>query len=237
MHERFTERARRAMALANQEAVRLKHDALEPMHILLGILEKGGNVGSVVLRNLNVELETLRADLAKRMAPGHASGHIAKLPQAAGTREVIEFAIDEARKLGHNYVGTEHLLLGLLREGHGLPAQMLAQRGVRLEALREEILALLRSARDDDHAPPGAGHGGFEWIHQQELAKAFRSPQFWHLLILAGDAANRLGEGEIRAEHLLLALLRDKEQPVAKFLAGAGLSAEGVTSTFARKPA
>lgn len=221
------------MALANLEAVRLKHDSLMPVHILLGLLAKGGNVSSLVLRNLNVDIEELREAAAKSVSPGREAPHMAKLPQAAGTKEVIEFAIDEARKLGHQYVGTEHLLLGLLREGHDPPAQLLAQRGVKIERLREEVLTLLNSAKDEDHTPPGAGHGGFEWLHQQELAKAFRSAGFWHLLILAVDSANRLGDGEVHHEHLLLALLRDETHPVARWLRDRGITLDIVRDWMA----
>lgn len=226
MHERFTESARRAMALANQEAVRLKHDALTPMHVLLGILSKGGDMATMVLRNLDVQVETLRDELSKSISPGSAGPQLAKLPQGQGTKEVIEFAIDEARKLGHTYIGTEHLLLGLIREGHTGAAQILAKRGLNLERLEQEILTVLRSATDEHHTPPGAGHGSFEWVHQQELAKAFRSPQFWHLLILAVDVANRLGDGELHHHHLLMALLRDEQSPVAKLLKDKGITLE-----------
>jgi ATP-dependent Clp protease ATP-binding subunit ClpA len=234
MHERFSDRARRALALANQEAVRLKHDHLGPEHILLGILAKGGSVGTVVLQNLHIELDSLRDDLARSMTPGHATTHLAKLPQGPDTRQVIAYATDEARRLGHKYIGTEHLLLGLLREGHAAPARVLTQRGVRLETLREEILTILRSARDEDHTPIAAGHAAHEWLHQQELAKAFRSPGFWHLLVLAVDAANRLGDGEVRHEHLLLALLRDNDNPTSKLLREKGITPDEVQSRLAR---
>jgi ATP-dependent Clp protease ATP-binding subunit ClpC len=156
------------------------------------------------------------------------------MAQSADTRQAISLAIDEARKLGHKYVGTEHLLLGILREGSNLPAKVLSQRGVKLESLREEILTLLRSSTHEDHAPPASGHDAMEWIHQQELAKAFHSPKFWHRLIMAVDSANRLGHGEIKDEHLLLAILRDGDSFVTQMLADKGVTVDWVRDRITR---
>jgi ATP-dependent Clp protease ATP-binding subunit ClpA len=237
MHERFSDRARRAMALANQEAIRLHHDHLSPVHLLLGILSVGSSVAGVVLRNLDIDIETLRSDVNKHIEPGKKELHQSKLAQKAETRHVIQFAIDEARKLGHKYVGTEHLLLGVLREGTDIPAKLLSERGVKIERLREEILTILRSRTDEDHTALGSGHDALEWIHQQELAKAFRSPNFWHRLIIAVDSANRLGHGEIKDEHLLLAILRDEESFVTQMLAEKGVDVDWVRERLTRAAA
>ncbi|MCZ6815940.1 MAG: hypothetical protein O7F76_04475 [Planctomycetota bacterium] len=237
MHERFSERARRAMALANQEAVRLHHDYLAPVHILLGIISMGSSVAALVLRNLDIDLETLRADVDRLIEPGDKELHQTKMAQRSDTRQAIQFAIDEARKLGHKYVGTEHLLLGCLREGSNIPARMLSERGVHVERLREEILNLLRSSTDEDHSARAAGRASDEWLHQQELAKAFRSPGFWHRLVLAVDSANRLGDGEIRDEHLLLALLREPDSFVAQMLIEKGVTLDWVRDRVTRSAA
>lgn len=237
MHERFSERARRAMALANQEAIRLHHDYISPVHIMLGILSMGSSVAAVVLRNLDIDLETFRSEISKSIEPGNKQLNQTKMAQREDTREVIAFAIEEARKLGHKYVGTEHLLLGCLREGHNQAAQILANRKVRIEQTREEILVLLRSSKDEDHAGPALGHDPLEWVHQQELAKAFRSPNFWHRLIMAADSANRLGHGEISDEHLLLAILREPSGFVAQMLAEKGVTADWVRERLTRSQA
>jgi len=234
MHERFSERARRSLALANQEAVRLHHDHLGPVHLMLGILAKGSSVAALVLRNLDIDLETLRNELSRRLEPGTREVHQTKLAQTEDTRKAIQFAIDEARKLGHKYVGTEHLLLGLLREGTGVPAKVLTEKGIKIERLREEVLNLLRSSTDESHAGTALGHDAHEWLHQQELAKAFRSPRFWHRLILACDSANRLGHGEIEDEHLLLALLREPDTFVARLLAEKGVTVDWVRDRLTR---
>lgn len=237
MHERFSDRARRAMALANQEAIRLHHDYLAPVHILLGILSMSSNVAALILRNLDIDLETLRADVDKLVEPGSRNLQQTKMAQRADTRQAIQFAIEEARKFGHKYVGTEHLLLGCLREGNNIPARVLSQRGVQVEQLREEVLTLLRSSTDEDHAGSADGHDGHEWLHQGELAKAFRSPRFWHRLILAVDAANRLGHGQVEDEHLLLALLREPDNFVARMLAEKGVTLDWARDRITRASA
>lgn len=237
MHERFSDRARRAMALANQEAVRLKHDYLAPAHVFLGILAKGEGVGATVLRNVAVNLDELRDEVARLLQPGSKAVHQTKMAQSDETRKMLSLAIDEARKLGHNYIGTEHLLLGMLREGTNVPASVLSKRGVNVERLREEITTILRTSKDESHHAPGAGHPPHEWLHQQELAKAFRSPRFWHRLVLAVEEANRLGHGEIEDEHLLLALTREPDTFVARLLAEKGVTLDWARDRVTRNAA
>lgn len=225
------------MALANQEALRLHHDYLAPAHIMLGILSIGSSVATLVLQNMDIDLEGFRSDINKLIEPGHKQVLQTKMAQKGETRQVIAYAIDEARKLGHKYVGTEHLLLGIFREGNNIPAQVLTQRGVNLDSIREEVLTLLRSSSHEDHAAPASGHDSLEWIHQQELAKAFRSPKFWRRLIMAVDCANRLGQGEIRDEHLLLAILRDPDSFVTQMLAEKGVDVSWVSDRVTRASA
>lgn len=222
------------MALANQEAIRLHHDYLAPVHIMLGMLSGGSNVASLVLHNLDVDTEALKNDVNKSVEPGSKDVHQTKLAQRDDTRKVIQFAIEEARKLGHKYVGTEHLLLGLLREGTSAPSRILTDRGIKVEKLRDEVLTLLRSSTNEDHAGTAVGHDPNEWLHQQELAKAFRSPRFWHRLVLAVDSANRLGHGEIEDEHLLLALVREPDSFVAQLLAEKGVTLDWVRERMTR---
>jgi len=222
------------MALANQEAIRLHHDYLAPAHILIGILGMGSSVAALVLRNLDIELDTLRDDVNKLLEPGNKQVHQTKMAQRADTRQCISFAIDEARKFGHKYIGTEHLLLGVLREGQNIPARVLTDRGVMLEQLRQEVLNLLRAAKDEDHVGTAVGHDAHEWLHQQELAKAFRSPRFWHRLVYAVEAANRLGHGEIEDEHLLLALLHEPDNFAAQMLAEKGVTIDWVRDRITR---
>jgi ATP-dependent Clp protease ATP-binding subunit ClpC len=143
MFERFTDRARKVMALANQEAQRFNHEYIGTEHILLGLVKEGSGVGANVLKNLDVDLRKVRLEVEKLVKSGPDMVTMGKLPQTPRTKKVIEYAIEEARNLNHNYVGTEHLLLGLLREHDGVAAQVLMNLGLKLEEVREEVLNLL----------------------------------------------------------------------------------------------
>ena len=122
MYERFTDRARRVMQLANQEAQRFNHEYIGTEHILLGLVKEGSGVGANVLKNLGVDLRKVRLEVEKLVKSGPEMVTMGKLPQTPRAKRVIEYAIEEARNLNHNYVGTEHLLLGLLRERDGVAA-------------------------------------------------------------------------------------------------------------------
>lgn len=143
MFERFTERARKVMALANQEAQRYNHEYVGTEHILLGLIRDGRGVGANVLRTLNVNLTTVCLEIEKLVKPGPEPVTLGKLPQTPKAMRVLEYAVDEARKINHNYVGTEHLLLGLLREVDGVAAQVLMNMGVDLNKARAGVLAML----------------------------------------------------------------------------------------------
>jgi len=143
MFERFTDRARKVMALANQEAQRFNHEYIGTEHILLGLVKEGSGVGAAVLKNLDVDIKKLRLEIEKLVKSGPDMVTMGKLPQTPRAKKVIEFAIEEARSLNHNYVGTEHLLLGLLRETEGIAAQVLMNLGLKLEDVRQEVLNLL----------------------------------------------------------------------------------------------
>ncbi len=167
MFERFTDRARKVMALANQEAQRFNHEYIGTEHILLGLVKEGSGVGANVLKNLDVDLRKVRLEVEKLVKAGPEMVTMGKLPQTPRAKKVIEYAIEEARNLNHNYVGTEHLLLGLLREHDGVAAQVLMNLNLKLEEVREEVLNLLGAGAETDTsagetAIPGAnpGNGG-----------------------------------------------------------------------------
>src|SRR4030042_7216391 len=123
MFERFTDRARKVMALANQEAQRFNHEYIGTEHILLGLVKEGSGVGATVLKNLDVDIKKLRLEVEKQVKTGPDMVTMGKLPQTPRAKKVIEYAIEEARSLNHNYVGAENLLLGPLceHEGGGAP--------------------------------------------------------------------------------------------------------------------
>lgn len=233
MHERFSDRARHAMALANLEATTLNHNFLSPAHTLLGLIAEGKCVATETLRILDVDLDKVREDVRQALEKVESEQPSFGLrAQTKETKQVISVAIDEARKLGHRYVGTEHLVLALMQVGGSIPAEVLSRHGLQVDAVREKTLAILRSSEEAGEDLSRTRFGDFEWAHQQELAKAFRSPKFWHTLILAVDSANRLGAGEIEVEHLLLALLRDPTSNLAKQLAQKGVTADWVRQTL-----
>jgi four helix bundle protein len=155
MYERFTDRARKVMALANEEARRFNHEYIGTEHILLGLVLEGSSTGATVMKNLGVDLAALRAEVGKLVQSGPDVVAMGKLPQTPRAKNVIEYAIEEARALNHNYVGTEHILLGLLRERDGIAAQVLTNLGLRLEAVRHEVLRLLGVAEGPAPAPTG----------------------------------------------------------------------------------
>ena len=143
MYERFTDRARKVMQLANQEAQRFNHEYIGTEHILLGLVKEGSGVAAHGLKNLDVDLRKIRLEVEKIVQSGPDMVTMGKLPQTPRAKKVIEYAMEEARNLNHNYVGTEHLLLGLLREQEGVAAQVLMNLGLKLEDVREEVLNLL----------------------------------------------------------------------------------------------
>jgi ATP-dependent Clp protease ATP-binding subunit ClpC len=143
MYERFTDRARKVMQLANQEAQRFNHEYIGTEHILLGLIKEGSGVAANVLKNLDVDLRKIRLEVEKLVQSGPDMVTMGKLPQTPRAKKVIEYSMEEARILNHNYVGTEHILLGLLREQEGVAAQVLMNLGLKLEEVREEVLNLL----------------------------------------------------------------------------------------------
>ncbi|MFH1883792.1 MAG: ATP-dependent Clp protease ATP-binding subunit [Planctomycetota bacterium] len=155
MFERFTDRARKVMALANQEAQRFNHEYIGTEHILLGLVKEGSGVGATVLKNLDVDIKKLRLEVEKLVKSGPDMVTMGKLPQTPRAKKVIEYAIEEARSLNHNYVGTEHILLGLLRESEGIAAQVLMNLGLKLEDVRQEVLNLLGAGVDNGPAALG----------------------------------------------------------------------------------
>jgi ATP-dependent Clp protease ATP-binding subunit ClpC len=158
MFERFTDRARKVMALANQEAQRFNHEYIGTEHILLGLVKEGSGVGANVLKNLDVDLRRVRIEVEKLVKSGPDMVTMGKLPQTPRAKKVIEYSIEEARNLNHNYVGTEHLLLGLLREHDGVAAQVLMNLGLKLEEVREEVLNLLGAGvENEEQTPPEKG--------------------------------------------------------------------------------
>lgn len=158
MFDRFTERARKVIILAKEEARRFNHDYIGTEHILLGLIKEGESVASAVLQNLGLSLDTIRLEIEKLVQLGPSTVVSGDIPFTPKAKKVIELAMDEARRLGHNYIGTEHLLLGLIKEGEGVASHVLQNIGLDLNKVRSEVIKLLGSATPQGTAAPS--HGG-----------------------------------------------------------------------------
>ena len=143
MHDKFTERVRKVIYLAREEASRLQHDAIGTEHLLLGLLREGEGIAATVLKNLGLDLDAIRHAVENLVAHTGGTLTIGEIPFTSNAKRVLELAVDEARQMGHNYVGTEHLLLGLIREGEGVAAKVLIDMGVDRKKVREETTKLL----------------------------------------------------------------------------------------------
>ena len=154
MFERFTDRARRVIFLAQEEARMLNHDYIGTEHILLGLIHEGEGVAAKALESLGISLDAVRQQVEEIIGQGQQapSGHIPFTPRA---KKVLELAHREARALGHAYVGTEHILLGLIREGDGVAAQVLVKLGADLNRVRQQVIQLLHGYQGTDMARCG----------------------------------------------------------------------------------
>ncbi|CAB4569905.1 MAG: AAA domain-containing protein [Actinobacteria bacterium] len=154
MFERFTDRARRVVVLAQEEARMLNHNYIGTEHILLGLIHEGEGVAAKSLESLEIRLEQVRAQVEEIIGPGQQapSGHIPFTPRA---KKVLELSLREALQLGHNYIGTEHILLGLIREGEGVAAQVLVKLGADLHRVRQQVIQLLSGYQGKEPATSG----------------------------------------------------------------------------------
>ena len=181
MFDNFTERARKVLGLARQEAQKFNHEYIGTEHILLGLILEGSGVAANVLRNMEIDLRKIRLEIEKLVQQGPqmvtAPG---KLPFTPRAKRVIELAKAEAQTLGHEHIGTEHLLLGLLKENEGIAAQVLMNLGVRLEEVREEVLELL--------GQEGAGGSGAAEVRLVEV----KGPMAFYAYRRMKDGPSRL---------------------------------------------
>ncbi len=148
MFEKFTDRARRVVVLAQEEARMLNHNYIGTEHFLLGLIHEGDGVAARTLESLGIRLEVVRQHVEEMIGQGqHApSGHIPFTPRA---KKALELSLRESQQLGHNYIGTEHILLGLIREGEGVAAQVLVKLGADLNRVREQVLQLLGDSESE----------------------------------------------------------------------------------------
>jgi ATP-dependent Clp protease ATP-binding subunit ClpA len=209
--ERFTPRARQAVVLAQDEARRLGHDYIGTEHVLLGLLGESDGVAALALRRLGVRLDTVRSDVERLIGRGteSPSGHIPFTPRS---KKVLELSLREALGLGHNYIGTEHILLGLLREGEGVAAHVLVTQGVPLERARDAVIEQLESRSPRQQ-------GG--------RATPRRTPAGDQAIALADELSALAPTG---SHHLLEALARAEDSLAAKVLVAFGVDADALAA-------
>ena len=238
MFERFTDRARKVMALANQEAQRFNHEYIGTEHILLGLVKEGSGVGATVLKNLDVDIKKLRFGVEKLVKSGPDMVTMGKLPQTPRAKKVIEYAIEEARSLNHNYVGTEHILLGLLRESEGIAAQVLLDLGLKLEDVRQEVLNLLGAGVDD--GPAALGMKMSPTLGRKTKSKTPALDSFGRdltQLAMSGELDPVIGRKKEIERLVQILCRRTKNNPVLLGEAGVGKTAivEGLSQQIVNK--
>ncbi len=220
MFERFTDRARRVVVLAQEEARLLSHNYIGTEHILLGLISEREGIAAKTLERLGISLEAVRDKVDSIIGeggPGAPSGHIPFTPRA---KKVLELSLREALQLGHNYIGTEHILLGLIREGEGVGATVLMNLGADLTAVRHEVIQQLAGHRA---VPLGAG-----------MHPPFGRPRETPAAAKAGVEARRLaGGGAVGSQHYLLGLLREEDSMAAKALAELGVTPQAIEAKLA----
>jgi ATP-dependent Clp protease ATP-binding subunit ClpC len=239
MNYNFTDRVRKVLAMAREEAIRLQHDYVGTEHILLGLIREGEGVAAAVLMNLNVDLEQIHQRIEESVRRGKATIALGELPYTSRAKKVLEYAMAEARELNHSYVGTEHLLLGLLREEKGIAAQVLHSLGVTLEDARGQTLKILGS--DINATPPSVG-GGSGSSSSAKSEKKSKTPALDHFcrdlteLARANELDPTIGR-EKEIERVMEVLSRRKKNnPVLIGEPGVGKTAivEGLAQLIAK---
>jgi ATP-dependent Clp protease ATP-binding subunit ClpC len=240
MNYNFTDRVRKVLAMARDEAVRLQHDYVGTEHILLGLIREGEGVAAAVLMNLSVDLEQVHEGVENEVKKGKATTVLGELPYTSRAKKVLEYAMAEARDLSHSYVGTEHLLLGLLREERGIAAQVLNGLGVTLEEARAQTQKLLGS--DLEATPAGAGAGSSSSAAPSKGEKKSKTPALDHVcrdlteLARKGELDPTIGRATEIERVMEVLSRRKKNNPVLIGEPGVGKTAivEGLAQLIAR---
>ncbi|MFQ5537885.1 MAG: ATP-dependent Clp protease ATP-binding subunit [Gemmatimonadota bacterium] len=240
MNYNFTDRVRKVLAMAREQAIRLQHDYVGTEHILLGLIREGEGVAAAVLTNLNVDLEQIHERVEESVRKGKATIALGELPYTSRAKKVLEFAMAEARDFNHSYVGTEHLLLGLLREEKGIAAQVLNSLGVTLEEARAETLKVLGS--DVSPSEPAGIGGGQPTAPSKAGEKKSKTPALDHFcrdlteLARQGKLDPTIGRSTEIERVVEILCRRKKNNPVLIGEPGVGKTAivEGLAQLIAR---
>jgi ATP-dependent Clp protease ATP-binding subunit ClpA len=214
--DRFNDRGKRVLALAQDEAIRFNHNYIGTEHLLLGLVREGEGVAARVLDSLGVELSKVRRSVEFIIGRGDSTTSPSEITLSPRTKKVIELAIDEARKLGHSRVGTAHLLLGLVREGEGIASGVLESLGVSMEKVHHQVIATL--GQQHPSAPPPTARPSRPFDRFSDTSK--------RALALAQDEAIRMKHTYIGTEHMLIGLLRAPGTAAERALGELGVTVE-----------
>jgi len=228
--DRFNDRAKRVLALAQDEAIRFNHNYIGVEHLLLGLVREGEGVAAKVLNSLGVELSKARTSVEFIIGRGDATTAPSEITLSPRTKRVIELAIDEARKLGHSHVGTEHLLLGIVREGQGIASGVLESLGVGLEKVRHQVIATLGQQHPDTATATAAKSADFIMATESSMPLDRLDAISRRSLARATWEAGRANEVEVMPHHLLLALVASDEVWIHRVLAEIGVDLADVVA-------
>src|SRR6059036_3189256 len=203
--DRFNDRAKRVLALAQDEAIRFNHNYIGTEHLLLGLVREGEGVAARVLDSLGVELSKVRTAVEFIIGRGDQKISPSEITLSPRTKKVIDLAIDESRWMGQSYVGAEHILLGVIREGEGIASGVIESLGVSLPTLRMKVIQLLGAS--GFQAPPTGTEPPVPHAHETGPFNRF-TDRAKRVLALAQDEAIRMGHTYVGPEHLLLGLAR-----------------------------
>jgi ATP-dependent Clp protease ATP-binding subunit ClpA len=214
--ERFTDRARRVVVLAQEESRLLNHNYIGTEHILLGLIAEREGVAAKALEGMGISLAEVRSGVEVIIGRGEfsPSGHI---PFTSRAKKVLELSLREALQLGHNYIGTEHILLGLVREGEGVAAQVLVKLGADMNRVRRQVILLLQGYEGEGH-PEGLREAG-PTIHPPPPL----DEQALHVMERSRRFARQIGHKEVQPSDILLGLLASSELDVAVMLGRLGV--------------
>ena len=227
MFERFTERSRKVVVLAQEESGRLRHNYIGTEHLLLGLILEEEGVAAQALMNVGVTLEGVREQVEGIVGYGEAD--TSQKPFASGSKRVLESSLKEAMRLGHNFIGTEHLLLGLLAEGEGTSATVLSNLGIDPQSVRREVLGRLEGGARRDLGPLGwareALQRSFGRYPRAENRASFEkfTDRARKVVVLAQDEARHFNHNYIGTEHILLGLIEVKDGLAARVLGELGV--------------
>jgi ATP-dependent Clp protease ATP-binding subunit ClpA len=218
MFDRFTDRAKKVMNLARQQAQRFNHEYLAPEHMLLGILDLGEGLAIQALGKMSIDPDRIQGAVESMLVKGPSNAPMRQLPFTPRAKKVLELTMEEAGNLGHNYIGTEHVLLGLIKEDESIPAQVLLELGVSLKRTRATVLEVLASETSSRENLLVSGPAAMVAPSRVDVPFAHFSDRLKRVWDRAQQAARSGGFSLVSSEHLFAAMMTDSKGVAADVL-------------------